>query len=76
MLKPPASDPHYLTASKWFTVLWGFVSIAFALCLSLAENLIQAVNIVGSIFYPVMLGLFVVGFFLRGSAARRFSAAG
>ena len=62
---PAASDQHYLKASKTFTVLWGLVSITFALCLSLAENLIQAVNIVGALFYPVMLSLFVVGFFIR-----------
>jgi Na+/proline symporter len=65
MLKPNASDRHYLAASRTFTVLWGLVSITFALCLSLAENLIQAVNIVGALFYPVMLSLFVVGFFMR-----------
>jgi SSS family solute:Na+ symporter len=66
VLKPNATEQHYLSASKTFTVLWGCVSITFALCLSLAENLIQAVNIVGALFYPVMLSLFVVGFFLRG----------
>ncbi len=66
VLKPNASDQHYLTASKAFTIFWGLVSISFALCLSMAENLIQAVNIVGSLFYPVMLSLFVVGFFIRG----------
>jgi len=65
VFKPSADDRHYLRASKAFTILWGCTSITFALCLSLAENLIQAVNIVGSIFYPVMLSLFVVGFFLR-----------
>jgi len=65
VIKRQASDAHYLAASKWFTVFWGLVSISFALSATLAENLIQAVNIVGSIFYPVMLGLFVVGFFLR-----------
>ena len=65
VFKPNASDQHYLTASKAFTVFWGIVSISFALCLSLAENLIQAVNIVGALFYPVMLSLFVVGFFIR-----------
>ncbi|HTY87763.1 MAG TPA: sodium:solute symporter [Candidatus Acidoferrum sp.] len=65
VVKPRASDAHYLAASKWFTVFWGLVSITFAVSATLAENLIQAVNIVGSIFYPVMLGLFVVGFFLR-----------
>lgn len=65
VLKPNASDQHYLSASRTFTVLWGLVSITFALCLSMAENLIQAVNIVGALFYPVMLSLFVVGFFMR-----------
>lgn len=66
VLKRKASEEHYLVASKVFTIAWGFVSITFALCLSLAENLIQAVNIVGALFYPVMLSLFVVGFFMRG----------
>jgi Na+/proline symporter len=65
VLKPNASEQHYLAASRTFTVFWGMVSITFALCLSLAENLIQAVNIVGALFYPVMLSLFVVGFFMR-----------
>ncbi len=65
MVKTNASDDHYLKASKLFTIFWGCISITFALCLSLAENLIQAVNIVGSLFYPVMLSLFVVGFFVR-----------
>ena len=66
VFKPDASEKHYVRASKAFTIFWGMVSITFALCLSLAENLIQAVNIVGALFYPVMLSLFVVGFFIRG----------
>jgi Na+/proline symporter len=65
LMKPSATDAHYLSASRWFTVMWGMISIAFALCLTLAENLVQAVNIVGALFYPVMLSLFVVGFFMR-----------
>jgi Na+/proline symporter len=65
VIKRQASDAHYLAASKWFTVFWGLVSISFAISATLAENLIQAVNIIGSIFYPVMLGMFMVGFFLR-----------
>ena len=52
-------------ASKWFTAFWGLVAIGFALFAHLAENLIQAVNILGSIFYGVVLGLFLVAFFLR-----------
>jgi len=69
--KPDASDAHYVAASKWFTILWGGIALCFALFASLVENLIQAVNILGSIFYGVVLGLFVVAFFLkwvRGSA--------
>ena len=65
VLKRNATDNHYLAASKTFTVFWGIVSITFALCLTMAENLIQAVSIVGALFYPVMLSLFVVGFFLK-----------
>ena len=65
VLKREASDEHYVTASKWFTFLWGLVALAFALFANLAENLIQAVNIVGSVFYGVVLALFLVAFFLK-----------
>ena len=65
LLKREASDAHYVTASKWFTFLWGLVALAFALFANLAENLIQAVNIVGSVFYGVLLALFLVAFFLK-----------
>ncbi len=60
-----ASDGHYVTASKWFTALWGLGAIAFALGASLAENLIQFTNIIGSIFYGVVLALFLTAFFLK-----------
>ena len=65
IIKRNATDTHCLTASKWFTAFWGMFAIAFALYAHLAENLIQAVNILGSIFYGVMLGLFVIAFFIR-----------
>jgi Na+/proline symporter len=65
MIKREATDAHYVAASKWFTLLWGLVAIGFALFANLAENLIQAVNIVGSIFYGVVLALFLVAFFVR-----------
>jgi Na+/proline symporter len=65
VVRRDATDAHYLAASRWFTAFWGLVAIAFALYAHLAENLIQAVNILGSIFYGVMLGLFVVAFFIR-----------
>ena len=65
LVKREATDAHYVAASKVFTALWGLVAIAFALFANLAENLIQAVNILGSIFYGVVLGLFLVAFFLK-----------
>ena len=65
LVRLDASDAHYVVASKVFTAFWGLVAIAFALFANLAENLIQAVNILGSIFYGVMLGLFLVAFFLK-----------
>ena len=65
VIKRDATDAHYLAASKWFTALWGFVAIGFALFANLAENLIQATNIIGSIFYGVVLGMFLTAFFLK-----------
>lgn len=58
-------DEHYVVASKWFTALWGLAAIGVALAASLAENLIQFTNIVGSIFYGVVLALFLTAFFLK-----------
>jgi Na+/proline symporter len=71
LIKREANDAHYVAASRWFTFLWGLVAIAFALFANLVENLIQAVNIVGSVFYGVFLALFLVAFFLKhiGGAA-------
>ena len=60
----PAGARRDLLVSKLFTVLWGALAIAFASFASLFENLIQAVNILGSIFYGTILGIFLVAFFL------------
>ncbi len=65
LVKRDASDAMCLTATKWFTGVWGLVAIGFALYARLVENLIQAVNILGSVFYGVMLALFIVAFFIR-----------
>ncbi len=59
------SDRHYLNASKAFTAIWGGVALVFAATANLFENLIQAVNIVGSLFYGAILGIFLVAFFLK-----------
>ncbi|MFP2904808.1 sodium:solute symporter [Pyxidicoccus sp. 3LFB2] len=60
-----ASDRNVLVASKLFTVFWGLVAVGFATFASLLDNLIQAVNILGSIFYGTVLGIFLVAFFLK-----------
>jgi hypothetical protein len=52
-------------ATKWATVLFGVMALAFAAIFSLFDNLIQAVNILGSLFYGTILGIFLVAFFLK-----------
>ncbi|MFB9864149.1 sodium:solute symporter [Rufibacter immobilis] len=64
-VRPNATDEHYVRASRWFTVGWGAVSIFFALFASQLENLIQAVNILGSLFYGTILGIFIAAFYVR-----------
>ncbi len=63
--KPDASEHHYLNASKYFTVLWALIAMVFASLANFAENLIQFVNIVGSLFYGTILGIFLVAFYLK-----------
>jgi Na+/proline symporter len=63
--RPEAEDAHYVRAAKLFTVFWGALAVAFSAFAALLDNLIQAVNILGSIFYGPTLGVFVVGFFVR-----------
>jgi solute:Na+ symporter, SSS family len=59
------SDKHYVYATQFFTLFWGLVAIGFACVSSLFENLIQLVNIIGSIFYGTVLGIFLVGFYVQ-----------
>jgi Na+/proline symporter len=61
-----ARDEHRnVVVAKFFTAVWGLFAIGFALFVSFAENLIEALNIVASIFYPTLLGIFVVAFFFK-----------
>ena len=71
-----ADEARNVRVARWFTALWGFAGVAFALLAGFAENLIEAVNIVGSIFYGVVLGIFLVAFFFRrvGGSAVFFAA--
>ncbi len=59
------TDHQYLVASRVLTFIWGIIAIIFAFIADKSENLIEAVNIVGSIFYGPILGIFLVAFFLK-----------
>jgi solute:Na+ symporter, SSS family len=63
------TEGHYVLASKYFTVMWGVVAIFFACFGTLFENLIQFVNIIGSLFYGTILGIFLVAFYIKRLAA-------
>ncbi|HEX8038214.1 MAG TPA: sodium:solute symporter, partial [Chryseosolibacter sp.] len=63
--KTEGSNSHYLLMSRIFTVIWALIGMAFAMLASFAENLIQFVNIVGSLFYGTMLGIFLTAFYVR-----------
>lgn len=59
------SEGHYLKMSKVFTFMWGVLAILFASVANLFDNLIQLVNIIGSIFYGNVLGIFLLAFFFK-----------
>lgn len=76
LVNPDASDEKYLSVSRWTTIIWGIFCILMALYASKMGNLIEAVNILGSLFYGTILGIFIVAFYLKkigGSAT--FTAA-
>jgi solute:Na+ symporter, SSS family len=64
-INPDATDQHYVASSRIFTVLWGLIAVGFACFGTLFENLIQFVNIIGSVFYGTILGIFLVGFYFK-----------
>ena len=59
------TETEMVAASRWFTFLWGIIAIGVACVANLAENLIQLVNIIGSIFYGNVLGIFLLAFFFK-----------
>jgi len=69
LMKRKASDGHYLAASKAATVVWGAVAIAFAESFRGRETLVEAVNIVGSLFYGTILGIFLAAFYVKALKA-------
>jgi transporter, SSS family len=65
LIRTNASDHHYVVAAKALTAAWGLIAIGVASFASLVENLIEAGNILGSVFYGSILGLFLAAFFIR-----------
>ena len=64
-LKEEKDENHMVKMTKIFTLMWGIISIIIACFANLAENLIQLVNIIGSIFYGNVLGIFLLAFFFK-----------
>ncbi len=64
-IKPELSDAQSVVANKWLIVIWGMIAITFACFGTLFENLIQFVNIVGSVFYGTILGIFLIAFYFK-----------
>lgn len=64
-IKQEGSDRLYLNASRLFTIMWALLAMVFAMLANQAENLIQFVNIIGSLFYGTILGIFLVAFYLK-----------
>jgi len=60
-----ANEKHYLNASRIATAFWGVFTIAIALYSSKLGNLLEAVNILGSLFYGTILGIFLVAFYIK-----------
>ncbi len=70
MVKTDADEVHYVKVSRWSTLLWGLYAIAFAMFANRLGTLIEAVNILGSLVYGTILGIFVVAFFVKSVGAK------
>ncbi len=65
LIKKDGSDKHYLNASRWITVAWGSYAILFAMYANRLGSLIVAINVMGSLVYGTILGIFLVAFYFR-----------
>lgn len=76
LINKEASDKKYLSVSRWATVIWGIFCILMALYASEMGNLLEAVNILGSLFYGTILGIFIVAFYFKsiGGSATFYAA--
>jgi len=64
------TERGYLSASRAFTFVWGIFCVAIALYASKLGNLLEAVNILGSLFYGTILGIFIVAFYVKRAGGR------
>ncbi len=69
-LNKEGSDSRYLDASRLFTLVWGVLCVLVALYASKLGNLLEAVNILGSLFYGTILGIFVVAFYVKRAGGK------
>ncbi|MFZ0456200.1 MAG: sodium:solute symporter [Ignavibacteriaceae bacterium] len=65
LIRKDGNDRHYLIVSKGATVFWGIYAISFALFANRLGSLIEAVNILGSLFYGTILGIFLIAFYIK-----------
>lgn len=65
LFKGEPSEKQQLFISKGLTIFWGIMAIGFALAARLFDNLIEMVNVLGSLFYGTILGIFLVAFFIK-----------
>lgn len=73
---PNGNEHHYVASTKWFTLLWGLIAIVFASVASMFDNLVEFVNILGSLFYGTVLGVFIVALYLKHVRARAVMTGG
>ncbi|RZV61134.1 MAG: sodium:solute symporter, partial [Flavobacteriaceae bacterium] len=64
-LRREETEEHFVKATRWFTFGWGILAIIVASVANLFDNLIQLVNIIGSLFYGNVLGIFLLAFFFK-----------
>lgn len=69
-VKKGADDAHYLLASRISTLCWGIFTVIIALYANKLGNLLEAVNILGSLFYGTILGIFLVAFYAKSISGR------
>ncbi len=65
MVRAEASETHYVVVSKLATLVWGAFAIGFAMYANRLGSLIEAVNILGSLFYGTILGIFLLAFYVK-----------